>query len=102
MSLDTLIKVLDASAKYGPWVLCGLSIWWMVTILLDEDRSALLRARIYKTLFQFTGRSDQEKKYIANDIRGQLNLARRQLCPSKEFPGKAVEVIWVEGGRGDA
>ena len=69
---------------------------------MDEDRSALLRAKIYKTLFLVTGKTEQEKKYIANDIRGQLNLARRQLCPVKNAPGKAVEVVWVEGGNGSA
>jgi hypothetical protein len=100
--IENLLKILEMVEKYGPWALCGLISLWLLTILLDEDRSASLRAKIYKIIFRFTGRSDHEKKYIANDIRGKLNLARKELCPTKNALGKAVEVLWVEGGRGDA
>jgi hypothetical protein len=38
-----------------------LPCWQFLIIILDEDKSALFRGRIYKLAFQLSGRIDQEK-----------------------------------------
>jgi hypothetical protein len=109
MSAESLLSAWDLITQHGRSGIVALLILLLllllgklVVILLDEDRCALFRARIYRLGYWFTGRTDQEKKYIANDIKGRLNLARRALCYSKEAPATAIDVTWVEGGSGYA
>ncbi len=71
----------------------------LVRIILDEDRSALFRARIYKSLLTISGKREHEKKYLANDLRGRINLARRNMHFGRQALPQAVKVEWVEGTR---
>ena len=71
---------------------------WLIRVLVNEDRSSLWRARIYFALFKLSGRREAEKKYISNDVRGRINIARRQLHAGKATLPKAVSVDWVEEG----
>ena len=70
----------------------------LVRILLDEDRAALWRGRFYKLAFLLTRKRDREKKYISNDVKGRLNLARRKMHFADSCLPNAVEVEWVEDG----
>ena len=69
----------------------------LLRVLLDEDKSSLFRARMYKTLLLFSKRRDHEKKFISNDIKGRLNLARKNLHFGQISLPKAVNVEWIDG-----
>lgn len=75
------------------------AIGYLIRILLDEDRAALWRGRFYKLAFLLTRKRDREKKYISNDVKGRLNLARRKMHFAGSGLPKAVDVEWVEGER---
>ena len=100
MSPIDIIEVLELIGKYGPWALACLLALWFIVIISDEDRSARFRARIYGALHRVTGRTEHEKKYIANDIKASINIARKNMCPGRTSPAQAVDVLWVEGGEG--
>ena len=77
----------------------GAYLFWAV---IDEDRSALLRARVFRVIKMFTKNLDIDKRYISNDIKGRLNLARREIyCGSMLLP-KAIDVQWVDGHNPDS
>jgi len=100
----TLITVFEFAAQYrvGALVVIGIGIiYYLVRVLLDEDKSALWRARIYKAVYRISGKSSAEKKYIANDITSRINLARRRMPFAKEYLPRSVGVQWVEGGTGE-
>ena len=65
-------------------------------MLLDEDKSALWRARFYKVAFELTGKKDKEKKFISNDVKGKLNLARRAMHFGQSILPRAIDVVWVD------
>ena len=65
-------------------------------ILMDEDRSRLWRARINYAAYKLTGNRDSEKRYISDDVRSRINLARRKLSHGAQDPPKAVSVDWVD------
>ena len=90
----------DLLRGYGPLVVTVVICWQLLKILLDEDRSAVFRAKFYKLAYRCTGRVDQEKQYISNDIKGKLNLARRGIHFGDEVLPKAIEVSWVEEASG--
>lgn len=92
--------IFDFLWRYGPWPLMLLLIIYVVRVVADEDRSALLRAKIYKALYVVTGKTEAEKKYISNDIKGKLNLARRNMHFGKQLLPRAAEVEWVAGEKG--
>lgn len=98
--LATLIELVS---KYGPWgillIFIGI-IYYLLRVILDEDRSAAWRARIYKTVYKISGKSEAEKKYIENDISSRINLARRTMPFGKEYLPKAIKVEWFEGMEG--
>ena len=80
-------------------IILGLFALFLKTImiLLDEDKSAKWRARFYRVAYRITGKRDLEKKYISNDIKAKLNLARRSMhCAQTQLP-KAIDVEWVPG-----
>ena len=52
---------------------------FLFRILIDEDRSGLWRARISYAAYKLTGNRDSEKRYISNDVRSRINLARRKI-----------------------
>ncbi len=100
MNAATLFDLLRG---YGPWGLLLVATYFLlklVKILLDEDRSAVFRAKFYKLAYRCTGRVDQEKQYISNDIKGSLNLARRGIHFGDEVLPKVIDVSWVEGASG--
>jgi len=101
----TLITVFEFIAQYRVWglVVIGIGIiCYLVRVLLDEDRSALWRARIYKAIYRVSGRTTAEKEYIANDIASRINLARRRMPFAKEYLPSSIGVQWIEGGKGEA
>lgn len=92
-------------SEYGVWaivVLAVCAIYYLVRVILDEDRSAAWRARIYRALYRVSGRSEAEKKYIANDVSSRINLARRNMPFSQEYLPNGIKVLWAEGGQGEA
>ena len=92
--------LLDLLRDHGTWGLLVIVIGvtgFLLKILLDEDRAAVFRAKFYKLAYSCTGRVDQEKKYISNDIKGNLNLARRKIHFGDEVLPKAIDISWVEG-----
>jgi hypothetical protein len=106
--MSEIIAALDFLEKHGlkaiPILFACLSLLvciWLLQVLFDEDRADIFRARMYKWAYKLTGRIEQEKKYIASDIRGRLNLARRNLCPTGTAPCRAVDVTWVDGADGE-
>jgi len=92
-------------SEYGVWALvvgAVAIIYYLVRVVLDEDRSAAWRARIYRVLYRVSGRSEAEKKYIANDVSSRINLARRNMPFSQEYLPHSINVLWVESGHGEA
>jgi len=83
--------------QYGLAPALLVFVFYLIYVLLDEDLSALWRGRIYRGLYCISGKREAEKRYIANDINGRLNLARRKLHHGKTALPKAVRVEWVEG-----
>lgn len=97
-------SVLDIVKTYGITglvivILLGVIIF-LFRILMDEDRSSLWRARIYLAVYKILGQQEAEKKYIANDVRGRINFARRNLYHGKSILPEAVAVDWVDEGAG--
>ena len=75
---------------------------YLLWTIIDEDRASLLRARLFRLFKFFTKSHDIDKRYISNDIKGRLNLARRDIyCGSTILP-KAIDVQWVDGQEPDA
>lgn len=91
-------QVCPVVREYGLVGLLVLVVVKLFLILLDEDQSALWRGRLYKILHAVTRTKDAEKKYIANDINGRINLARRKLHFGKEILARSVKVEWVSNG----
>jgi len=96
-----LISIVQFVQDYGfiggvILLLCSF-IYYLLKQLLNEDRAALFRSRIYKGLLHFSTKREYEKKYISNDIRGRLNLARADLCCGDVILPKAIDVEWIEG-----
>jgi len=103
--MPDLITIVDHIREYGAWALVMgaiVIIYYLVRVILDEDRSAGWRARIYKVLYRVSGRSEAEKKYIANDVSSRINLARRNMPFAQEYLPNGIRVLWVEGGHGEA
>ena len=104
--MPNLVTLISWVSEYGVWAALGLLaiaiICYLVRVLLDEDRSAAWRARIYRILYRVSGRSEAEKKYIANDVSSRINLARRNMPFAQEYLPNNISVLWVEGGHGEA
>jgi small subunit ribosomal protein S1 len=97
------MDIVEFILKYKVWGLIGLlvvAILWLFIILLDEDRSNIWRGRFYKVLYKLSKRREAEKKYIANDVAGRLNLARREMPFGKDLIPKSLKVEWIEGSSG--
>lgn len=103
--MTILIAVFEFVAEYGLWALIAAIgvgiIYYLVRVLLDEDKSALWRARIYRAIYRVSGKSAAEKEYIANDITGRINLARRRMPFAEEYLPSRIGVEWIEGGKGE-
>lgn len=72
-------------------------IVYLFYIMMDEDKSSLFRSKFYKLLRSFSNKREYDKKYIANDIKGRLNLARREIYCGEVILPKAIDVEWVDG-----
>jgi hypothetical protein len=99
-----LVELIELLIRYRAWgivVVLILLIIYLLTVILDEDRSAAWRARIYKGIYRLSGKSEAEKKYIENDISSRINLARRKMPFGKEYLPKSIKVVWFEGGNGE-
>lgn len=103
--LSILIEVIEVVEKYGIWGLVLLLIfliWMLLRILLDEDKSSIWRGKIYKALYKLSKKREAEKKYVANDVAGRLNLARRGMPFGKDLIPKSIKVEWIESSRGES
>ena len=69
---------------------------------MDEDKSSIWRGRFYKLAYQVTGKRDNEKKFISNDVKGRLNLARRTLHFGQSIIPRAVDIVWVKDSNATA
>ena len=99
MSINDALAIGKSIGIAPLMILALIIIFWLVRVIIDEDRSALWRARIYLAIFKISGRRDAEKKYIGDDVRGRINIARRKLSAGKSEVPKAVSVDWIgEGG----
>jgi len=100
-----LIEVINFFHKYKIWglilLLCFL-IYKLLSILLDEDKSNIWRAKIYKVLYKLSKKSEAEKKYISNDVSGRLNLARRNMPFGKDLIPKSIKLEWIESACGES
>lgn len=98
------LAILNFLKTYGlkalPFLIPGVIIIILLRIALDEDRSALFRSKFFRALYSVSGKKEHEKKYIANDIKGKLNLARRKMHFGNEILPKAVDIAWVSGETG--
>jgi len=92
--------VTDYGWLWGIIIVALVIIICLVRIILDEDRSAAWRSRIYGAAYRVSGRSAAEKKYIENDISSRINLARRSMPFGQEYLPKALKIEWVEGTEG--
>ena len=92
--------VIDYGWLWGIIIVALVIIICLVRIILDEDRSAAWRSRIYGAAYRVSGRSAAEKKYIENDISSRINLARRSMPFGQEYLPKALKIEWVEGTEG--
>lgn len=100
------ITIIELILRYKVWgvslALALLSfsiIWYLIRVLLDEDRSAAWRARFYKAIYKISRKSEAEKRYIENDISSRINLARRKMPFEKEYLPKAIKIEWFENGK---
>lgn len=71
-------------------------IYDLVRLLLDEEKSSIMRGKVYKVLFKITNEKADEKKYIINDINGRINFARKKLDFTNKLLPKMVKVEWVD------
>jgi hypothetical protein len=97
------MDIVEFIFKYKVWGLVGLlvvAILWLFRILLDEDRSNIWRGRFNKVLYKLSKRREAEKKYIASDVAGCLNLARREMPFGKDLIPKSLKVEWIESSSG--
>lgn len=95
---------IDLLGKYGVWAVLLIPIGiivYLLRVILDEDRSAAWRARIYKAIYRIAGTSEAEKKYIENDIASRINLARRSMPFGTEYLPKGIRIKWFETGQGE-
>ena len=102
--IGDLTSLIELLTNYGPWglvLIFVLIIFYLFRILLDEDRSAIWRARFYKAMYKLSGKTEAEKKYIENDISGRINLAHRKMPFGKEYLPKAIKIEWFEGMGGE-
>jgi succinate dehydrogenase flavin-adding protein (antitoxin of CptAB toxin-antitoxin module) len=90
-----LASALGLLYEYGRIPLLLLIILYLVRVLMDEDQSSIWRARIYYIVYSISGKREAEKKYIANDINGRVNLARRAIHHGQAILPRAVAVEWV-------
>lgn len=89
-------SILQFILDYGPIPTLALVVAWLVSVVLDEDKAALWRGRAFRALLALSGRRDHEKKYISNDLKGRLNLARRKLHHARSTLPVAVDVEWLD------
>lgn len=91
--------LLDNGVLLTVIVVLSVGLVTLFRILLDEDRAAVLRGKVFHLAYRASGRRDHEKAYIANDVKGRLNLARRKLHHGTTLLPEAVRVEWVDGAR---
>ena len=93
----TLQFLLDNGILLTVILLLCIGLFTLFRILLDEDRAAVLRGKVFHLAYRVSGHRDHEKAYVANDIKGRLNLARRELHHGTTLLPEAVRVEWVDG-----
>lgn len=94
--MDTIVSGLGVLLDHGLVFFLLLLVAGLFLLILDEDRAALWRGRIFRAVLALSGRRDHEKNYIANDLKGRLNLARRKLHHHGSNLPVAVDVQWID------
>jgi len=95
--------IFELILKYGVWgivLLLVIFILLLIRILIDEDKTDIWRGRFYKVLYKILKRREAEKKYVAYDIAGRLNLARRGMPFGKNLIPRSLKVEWIESSSG--
>jgi len=98
--LQLLLKIGELLLAHGAWGLVFIAFCVILIIIVDEDRAAVWRGRLFRGIYSVTGQVQAEKRYISNDIKGRLNKARRAHHFGKALLPRAVDIVWVEGGAG--
>jgi hypothetical protein len=109
MILELLLSIIEILIKYRFWgfvlvlIIGGVYILiFFIRILADEDYYAIQRGRYFKILFKIRRKSDDEKKYIENDINGRINLARRSMPFGVDHLPRSLKVEWIESAKGES
>lgn len=91
-----IIKFVLEYKVWGLVVFLFLAIIYLLCILFDENKTDIWRGRFYKLLYKLSRQRQAEKKYVANDVAGRLNLARKKMPFGKDLIPKSLKVEWVE------
>ena len=103
--MSILVGIINIIKEYRTWgivLLLIVLIWRMLRILLDEDKSSVWRGKFYKVLYKLSKKREAEKKYVANDVAGRLNLVRREMPFGKDLIPKSIKVEWIESPRSES
>lgn len=98
--MTLVLRIVEFVIAHGAWAVTFVAVFVIIILIIDEDRAAIWRGRLYKGVFQITGQIQAEKRYISNDIKGRLNKARQWHHFGKALLPRAVDIVWVEGGAG--
>lgn len=93
---DVLQLVLDHGLLAGLALFLLLVILYLLRLIFTPEKADIFRARAYQALAVLTNKRSFEKRFISNDIRGRLNLARKNIYFGKSIVPTAVGVEWVE------
>jgi hypothetical protein len=84
----------------GLTIIVGLVVFAAILIFKPETADKI-RGDAYLLLYKLSGKREHEKQYIVRNLRGSLNLARRDLHKHVSFLPRAVDVQWVSGEGGE-
>jgi len=97
----TIVEYIGEHGVWGILIIAAGVIYYLIRVILDEDRSAAWRARIYKTAYNLSGKTAAEKKYIENDVTSRINLARRKMPFAADYLPRRIKVDWFETADGE-
>jgi len=95
-SLSDLIALFKEKYSYGLGCIALLAFFWLIRILLDEDKSAAFRAAIFKSLYSATKKQKYAKAVISNDLNAKVNAARKKMYFGTEVLPRSMKVEWLK------